>query len=100
VGADAVILAEGSTPMLGGNEHWSPTGVKEQGMWTEGPPGTWEALSSPPTKGPERVTGGTIPWPDGGVTCSSSGAKQTGEGRYLRAKATKSEEKEERESEH
>jgi len=63
VGADVVNFTEGSTPMLCGNEHWSPAGVKEQGMWTGGPPGTWEALSSPPTKWPERVTGGTIPWP-------------------------------------
>ena len=43
-----VIFTEGSTLMLGGNEHRSPTGVKEQGMWMEGHPGTWEALSAPP----------------------------------------------------
>jgi hypothetical protein len=31
-----VNFTEGSTPMLCGNEHWSPAGVKEQGMWTGG----------------------------------------------------------------
>jgi hypothetical protein len=49
-----VIFMEGSTRMWDGNEHRSSTGVKEQGMWTEGPPGTWEALSSPPTIRPDK----------------------------------------------
>jgi len=47
-------------------------GVEEQGMFTGGPPGTWEPLSFPPTTewcGKPRKTN---PGPEGGATAEGS----------------------------
>jgi hypothetical protein len=52
------------------NAHRSSTGVREQGMWTKGPPGTWEALSSPLAIRPEKGKPVEKPWPDVGITYS------------------------------
>ena len=47
VGADVVNMTEGSTEAP--NMAWrrGPAGVREQGMYTMGSPGTWEALPPP-----------------------------------------------------
>ena len=59
VGADAVMTAEGYTDAPQRLGAGGPTGVEGHGMYAEGPPGTWESLSSP-RSGPDGATGEEI----------------------------------------
>ena len=67
----------------------SPTGVREQGMHTEDPPGTWETLPFPLTEqwlGKPRTK---EPWPCGGSADITGRYEQPSTGRYYQAKETK-----------
>ena len=67
----------------------SPTGVQEQGMQTEDPPGTWETLTFPLSEqwlGKPRTK---QPRPSAGSADSAGRDEQQSTGRYRQAKETK-----------